>query len=488
MTTQFRRALAALWFRVLLGSLPIAGQTNAAEVSISGNLSAHAIHQDEALQFTLTIKNKADAKTNPKASLRDVTLQGLPAGYSLDLEKPICVLPLVPPQTQSCDVGANFEAHHRLLLAALFPGQSVTVQGYLKPNPDSTHKPAALIVVVAWIAAESGIASSQSASLGENQVLGTRQSVVTWTSELIKLLAIPAILALIGYWLSYQNRQRDEAFAQVSRARDEAFTNANRTHDEHFANTNRDRDEKFAVSQLDRQNAQHIHEQEQALRSETWKQMLPLSHNYAAKFYLPLSLVAQNLAKQLKYPVAKPKLAFFYLLLCGKKMRATRNEIGGFYFKDLRGERLASRCWEIQRGACLGEADDDFYKAVHAAIDHIDDDVDTFEAFESNFVDSSTQPASFVDDSIEQAWGLFDTWRTAKDKVEKTAQYLTGFYAVLDYESNRPYEYWYDPKDSPAKLEITEETQKLLTKILEEAKYIPKQIDNYFGAVVRLEN
>jgi hypothetical protein len=213
--------------------------------------------------------------------------------------------------------------------------------------------------------------------------------------------------------------------------------------------------------------------------------MLPLSHNYASKFYLPLSLAAQNLAKQLKDPVAKPRLAFFYLLLCGKKMRATRNEIGGFYFKDLRGERLAADCWEIQRRSCLGEADDEFYKAVQAAIDRFADEIDTFESFESAFVDSSVNPPVYVDDSIGQAWQYFEKWIAEKTNVQKTSEYLTGFYAVLDYESNRPYQYWYDPKESPAKLEISEKTQSMLAKILEDAKYNPEQVSEYFTAVVR---
>ncbi|MGD0989368.1 MAG: hypothetical protein ABR874_16265 [Candidatus Sulfotelmatobacter sp.] len=465
-----------LWICVLLSGLSTVGQTSAPDVSIGGSLSAKTVDQDESFQFTLTVKNKADARANPKSSLQDVTLQGIPAGYSIDTEKPICVLPLVPPRTDSCDTGANFEANHRVLIETLLPGQSITVQGYLKPNTDSAHKPALLTVVVAWIGAETGLRSSQSASLGENQVRETSQRILGWISDVFKLLAIPAILALIGWWLNDQNRKRDNAFAKASRDRDEAF-----------ADTNRDRDEKFAVSQLERQTAQHEHEQEQALRSETWKQMLPLSHNYAAKFYLPLSLAAQKFAAELEYPIAKPKLAFFYLLLCGKKMIATRNEIGGFYFKDLRGERLAAKCWEIQRLACMGKEDDNFYKAVIEAIQTLDD-IDSFEAFENKFMDTSVQPHAFVDDSILNAWGFFNAWAKNSDKVGRTAQYLKCFYAVLDYESNRPYEYWYNAKDSPARLEITAETQELLADVLAGAKYTPEQIEGYFHAVVRPQN
>jgi hypothetical protein len=462
MTHHSRFALALVYFCTALGGVTAAAQTGAPEVSLSGSVAARIVREGESFQFTLTIKNKADAKTNPTALVRDLALQALPDGYSLNTAKPVCVLPQVNPSTESCRAGRDFEKD-RVIVAALAPGQSITVQGYLIPSSDSQHRSAPIAVVVAWITGDKDFASSQSASLGEVQVVGIWQGFAAALIEFLKLLAIPAILALIGYWLNDQNRKRDNAFAAASRARDEAF----------------------AIAQMDRQNAQHEHEQDQALRSETWKQMLPLSHNYAAKFYLPLSLAAQNLAKQLTNPVAKPRLAFFYLLLCCKQMRATRNEIGGFYFKDLRGECLAANCWEIQRGSCLGEADADFYKSVQAAIDRFTDEIDSFEAFESNFVDTSVNPPIYVDDSVDQAWQSFEKWISGdKASVQKTSQYLTGFYAVLDYESNRPYEYWYDQSVSSATLVISGETQKILEKILEEAKYKPNHVSGYFSAVV----
>lgn len=476
MTLHSRFALAFLWLGAVLGAALAAAQSTP-EVALSGSVAARSVREGESFQFTLAIKNKADAKTNPAAALKALSLQGLPAGYSLDPAKQICVLPQVTPTIPPCRAGSDFN-NDRAILATLAPGQSITLQAYLIPNSGSNHKAAPITVVVAWSSGDSNLPSSQSASLGEVQVLAGWERFTTALVEFLKLLAIPAILALIGYWLNEQNRKRDNAFAEASRKRDEAFADANRTHDE-----------AFGIAQMDRQNAQHEHEQEQALRSETWKQMLPLSHNYAAKFYLPLSLAAQNLARQLKdHPVAKPRLAFFYLLLAGRKMRATRNEIGGFYFKDLRGERLAAECWETQRRSCLGEADDEFYKVVQAAIDRFTDEIDSFESFESNFVDSSVHPPVYVDDSIDQAWCCFEKWiKDHKDKVEKTSQYLAGFYAVLDYESNRPYQYWYDTEESPAKLEISRETKKLLQKILEGLKYNPDQVGDYFKAVVFLD-
>jgi len=424
-------------------------QSAVPDISLSGNISSHVIRQDELLQFTITIRNKSDTK-NGASGAEGFTLWKLPDSYNLDDSKQICVVPLLPPRTEVCETAQAFRDSKNLVAESLAPGTAVTVQGYLKPS--AVHKTSTLTAIVTWKVvgrAKNPIAvsSSQWVNLGDSQVLDTSWIGRLSLDEFLKIFAVPALLVLVGALVT-------------------GVVN---------------------VINIWREKRTHAQEQERSMRSETWKQMLPISHNYAAKFYLPLSLAAQNLVKELKHPITKPTLAFFYLLLCGKKMKATRNEIGGFYFKDLRGERLASSCWEIQRSACLGEASDDFYKAVHAAIDSFDDDVDSFEAFENNFLDTSTQPASFVDDSIGKAWGLFNTWCTDKHKVEKTAQYLKGFYAVLDYESNRPYEYWYDPKDSPAKLEVTEETQGLLQEVLAKAKYTPEQIASYFSAVVRPE-
>jgi hypothetical protein len=57
------------------------------------------------------------------------------------------------------------------------------------------------------------------------------------------------------------------------------------------------------------------------------------------------------------------------------------------------------------------------------------------------------------------------------------ARYLEGFSAVLDYESNRPYEYWYPT--SPQLL-VSEETEQTLREILAEEDFSQAEIDDYF--------
>jgi hypothetical protein len=448
--------------RVLLGSLVFilygagaatAQSTPSPEISLTGSLSSRIIRNDEHVQFTLNIKNKADAKNAPGGSVQQLQLLRLPDDYTLDENQSICVLPLLPPHHETCQTYQNFPVPDNVLADSLAPGDSLIVQGYLKPG--RVHKTATLTVVVGWTSSKGGakspaVPSAQSVSLGENQVQSASWKRRLSSDELMKILAVPAVLLLVG-----------------------AMT----TIVVNFVNVWRER--RIAKAQAAADAASHEREQERAVRAETWKQMLPVSHNYAAKFYLPLSLAAERFAKSLKKSNAR--LAFFYLLFSGKKAIATRNEIGGFYFKDLRGETLAAQCWEQQRLACLGEEDTPFFLAVRASIDQLQD-IDSYEAFVKMFADESGGVVSFSDNDIETAWTLFQKWMGEAEDVAKTIQFLEGFYAVLDFESNRPYEYWYD---TPAQLKITEPTQQMLAEILKAEKYTDKQIKEYFRAVVQ---
>jgi hypothetical protein len=442
--------------------LPCASQTGSPDVSLTGSLSARAVREDEAVEFILTIKNKADAKILPNVSLQNVTLLELPGGYRLatDRDKQVCVLPLVAPHAQECQTADDFQHSGMQIAASVAPGQSVTVRGFLTPN--SPHKPALLATIVGW--STSGQSSSQVVSLGENQVQKTSQTALTWLSELIKLLAIPVVLALIGWGLSQLNRQ----------------------HDERIAESNRQHDELVAAKQAERQRVEHDHEVEQAVRSETWKQMLLLSHNYAAKCYLPLSLAATRLSINLRAlgtPQGDERIAFYYVLLCGREMTHTRKETGGLYFKDLRGETLAAECWRLQRNALLGSSEEDpFNLAIRDAIDGIAD-VDTYAAFKRKFEVAGAPTVAFNHPDMENAWTLFKNWRTTKSKAAaEVADYMEGFFAILDYEANRPYQYWYDTEP---RLIVSDDTEKILRRILEEQKYAGKDIDDYFANVAR---
>jgi hypothetical protein len=473
MISRPARALAQFLFFWLVAALSLSAQTSLPEVSVSGSLSAHTILEDERLQFTVTVKNKADAKTNPGAALQDLRLQELPAGYSLDSERPVCVLPLAPPQPASCRLVNDFDANKFPIMSSLAPGQSVTIQGYLKPG--SPRKSGILTAVVAWGVAGTNVPSSQPVSLGESQVQGSWHNFLVFLLDLLKLLFIPFVLAVIGWWLNRINKEQDDRKAEKQEERQAA------QHQHELEQAALQRQHELAQAALQRD-----HEAEEAVRAETWKQMLLLSHTYAAKCYLPLSLAADRAASSLRDLLAHQgdeRIAFFYILMCGREMTNTRRETGGLYFKDLRGEILAGECWRRQREALIGTDEESrFNLAVRYAVTAIDG-LATYADFKRRFEVAGSNPVAFNHPDIQDAWTRFLEWAANHpDLLAEVARYMEGLTAVLDYESNRPYKYWYDTKP---RLIATQRTEQTLREVLQGANYSSEQVKDYLSAVER---
>ena len=232
------------------------------------------------VQFTLMIRNKSDARTVPPAVARSIRLLALPPQYQFEK---ICVLPSPPGQSDLCQTGSQFSQFKSLVWDALSPGQSISVQGELKAVKG--HKAASLPVTIVWsvVSGSNSPSWAQSVSLGDIQVRSTGQALWAFSTDfVIKFLGIPALVLFALNWLA---TRRDKRTADAERQR--------------------------------------------ALRAETWKQMLLVSHKYAAECYLPLSLASERLAQSLETlssPNGNPKVAFCYLLLCGKRMAKTRKD------------------------------------------------------------------------------------------------------------------------------------------------------------------
>lgn len=441
-----RLLLLSFAIYILAGPRPALAQTPAPEVAVTGSISSRSIDKDELLPFTLTIKNKTDAKANHAGAVYALKLLRLPDSYVLDETQQICVLPLVSPRKASCQTSQEFRAVENVLIDSLAPGESISAQGYLKPS--QPHRASQLIAVVSWTVAgprqgPAEVSSAQAANLGENQVRDWYQ--VEWVTDVVKALGLPAALALIttgiATYIGYLSKKKEERAAK--------------------------------------------RQQEQALRAETWKQMLLVSHKYAAKCYLPLSLAAERLALNLEnvfQPTGNPKITFYYVLQCGKRMAKTRRDTGGFYFKDLRGEALAAICWKTFRETLLGNDEDAaFHLAATLSIERISS-VETYAAFKQTFESGAPSGQTYNDAVIEQAWGLFQsTIQGQRQQIPQVVTALQGFVAALDYESNRPYKYWYDLRDKLS-LDQKPEVKKLFEKILtEDGRFTREQVESYIA-------
>lgn len=157
-----------------------------------------------------------------------------------------------------------------------------------------------------------------------------------------------------------------------------------------------------------------------------------------------------------------------------------RSSVGAFYFKDLRGETLVAECWRRQRLSLAGSDEDDpFQLALSGAVNRISQ-TESYASFKEQFEDGSG--VTYGDPTVQTAWSLFQKWLTQPQMVAEFEKYLEGFTAVLDYESNRPYEYWYD---TPPRLVVSAEIEGLLKSILRDASYAEKEISDYFREVIR---
>src|SRR5258707_5741437 len=85
---------------------------------------------------------------------------------------------------------------------------------------------------------------------------------------------------------------------------------------------------------------------------------------------------------------------------------------------------------------------------------------------------------TYNDGDIECAWTLFQQrLQTNAAAIPDVVTSLKGFYAALDYESNRPYKYWYDIRD---KMTLTPEVVALFRNILGTGGRFSVQQINYY--------
>ncbi|MGH9567134.1 MAG: hypothetical protein ACRD4I_14205, partial [Candidatus Angelobacter sp.] len=252
------------------------------EVSATGKVSSHLSVVTDLVPFTFTFHNATGNK------LDHLLIANVPAGYKLH---DLCVNTV-----QSCQVKKESPTGTYDVAPTVPAGGSLVVWGNFTASPP--HKPQTLFLVLRWGMEVSATAtakntttvySSLAVDLGENEVQSSKWAWVSdYSSIFILPVAIPIVLGFLTYLFS--------VFGSWS-----------------------------------------------ARRTEIWKQMLPASHGYSTKFYVPMSSAADGLCGELEK--SNPEVAFFFFLLLLRIVLDSIAEIGGFYFKDHRGENLANECW-----------------------------------------------------------------------------------------------------------------------------------------------
>ena len=387
--------------------------------SFTGTLSSKSITQDELLRFTVTVDNRGSTV------LQDVRLCGPPDGYRW--------LGIHAKNPAGRDVyyedAARFQHAHNVVFPSVPPGATFTAWGYLTPSV--SHKQATLVLEAEWnVQSETAgpPTSSATVELGENAVQS--QGDRLW--GYITVLALPIVLALLPFAVSSMLKRRDD-------------------------------------------------------RSETLRLMLNQSLEYAAKYYLPLSAAAQGLVGALRPPPAEGQAqqptnalaCFYYVVYLEKRMTEQRKAVGGFYFKDLRAEKLASLCWKKYSDAIFGkDPTDQFNRSIQACVNKLKDR-ENFDAFAKKM--EMNRPGVFANGDAQTAWQLFQA-KLDDVSIDGLIVDLNTLQSLIDYEVNRPFENWYPTAQPPLTVDVAQ--KQLLRELAEELHFTTEEREYVDAAVI----
>lgn len=140
-------------------------------------------------------------------------------------------------------------------------------------------------------------------------------------------------------------------------------------------------------------------------------------------------------------------LYYFALLLC--RMQVLREKISGFYFKDRLGERIASDSWELLRERFEGRlpGSEGIEKAELLA--RLVSEHDTFHEFKERLGEEPV--CAHPHAARRELWAVrqaFKDWIAQPDFEKLELPVAKLLEEVLDFEMNRPYEPWYNRRES----------------------------------------
>ncbi len=403
------RLLLATLFLVVAGTAARADAPATPAVTVTGTVSSKSITQDECLRFTVTVENQSSD------TLTNLRLSRPPDGYQW------LQIHAQGPQGSPAyyEKAVDFERRQEVLFPSVPPGAIYTAWGYLKPTV--SHKTATLTAEADWTLTSQkpdAAASSATVQFGENAVQSEGDILWGYTT----VLALPVVLALLPFIISGMLKSRDE-------------------------------------------------------RSETQRLLLAQSLDYAAKYYLPLSAAAQKLVDALR-PLPQPGqqqspnelFSFYSVVYLEKRMTEQRKAVGGFYFKDLRAEALASLCWKEYSEAIFGrDPTEPLNRATQACVNKLRDR-ENFDAFAKKL--EMNTPAVFANPDAQQAWLLFKA-RLQSVSVDALIVNLNTLQALIDYEVNRPLVNWY-PTALPPFI-VDRDVKKKLEELAKKLQFTPEQ-------------
>ena len=451
----WKSPIRVIFFVVLLACFPLAARTGPpaavssqpAEISVSGFLSDSQVTEGESTRFWISVRNSSSASVF-RIQLDELYAPGFQISqlHGSDKNSVPCSratqnsTPAVP-SWESADI-----YHCEVVIQELKPNQLIAFWGDL--NAVHSQKNSGITASVDWQGADK-TESVASVKLGECTVTLWWERTWSRVSAFAQNFSVPVVLLILGWAFQRRDKTREEA-RQVSERRLEE--------------------------------SKHEMEQRRTQMAEQWSIMLPDSRRLSRRYYLPfLSSVTQAIAdltsiRELiqipgdqQVPVLKSEVekqlteiarrAFFDWVLCWRHVRNVGDSVGGLHFKDRIGEQLTSRC--LNKLIELYFEGESLRRAYGRILDKVDIR-ERLDGFLTKLESSDNEPLATA---FQEAWKHFSAW-THSPACAKSILYLRGLAALIEYEANRPLEYWYGGVKE--KLVLDHETEEALLQVAEE--------------------
>lgn len=432
---------------------PGTGLSTARDIELTGGLSQSTIETGKPARFWLTIRNRSE-QTISEVSLEPSGL----ANFRITTEcwKPqqgsVSCVPVQPPAKSPAPSMAQIPSSpaRDVVIPQLARCQTLSVWGEL--SADTRQEKQMMFVNVRWVHPDKHV-SQCVVPLGTLTAQdGFDKAKETWAAILgfYKDLGLPILLAVLAY-----------LFKQWEDARER---------------------ERQAAESYRRQLLQ------------TWNKMLPVSHNDATKYYMPLAAAIRAANEDFKrcqeamqkgaLPANSPlvKESLYYFLLAMRRFRAISRQRGGFYFKDRTGEKISSLCvnemFRLYRRSVAGLS-----QHTSTALSQMKP-FTTFGEFIPVLEDAlaANTPRTAVQEAFFQVHTGFYAWLSTAEFLQ-IVPLLKAFLRVLDFEMNQPYEYWY-PKEQKERLKLEQDEKNTLTELAERAEAENDQYKTLSGELV----
>ena len=426
------------------------------DVVVKGALSRSVVRVGDPVRFWLTVHNRSP---KPIFELRLLQLNcpgydigtlcwcgGLAEGcWSLSKDKEFQSATASSPvlDRKPCD----------LIAAELKRGQTITVWGDLRAS--ESRETYAMSAVVGWTRPDK-TRSQLAVPLGQSLVQTKCDQWLSSAREWLKDFAWPLILGVLAvafpFWARRREQREETRAKEVERVRQEQ----------------------------DRDRAQLV---------QTWNKMLPQSHKLATQHYMPIEgpvraalefMVRHRDKKEEDRDHKTARRAFYNLLLFERRVRHMADSVGGFYFKDRMGEELAVNCYD-RYDELYAESSENVRRDLSEILDWIERQ-ETFNSFLRK-LDGHASVDRNITEVFQRAWEYFLGW-LGTDACGRAISCLKGFRAVVEYEMNRPYEYWYG---RPEKLLLDQDTESLLRSIANDIgkesdrRDFPAEVEKYLS-------